>query len=83
MVDRNGVNATRPGRLPPQMAALCASNMRMFDLGAEAAIHRSKELAIQALYLDPLTAAACSPAEIKKMTEELFAAEADYLPGYR
>jgi len=83
MVDRNGVNPTRYGALPPQMAALCASNMAVFDLGAQAAIERSKEAAIHALMLDPLTAAMCSPAEIKKMTLELFAAEKRFLPGYR
>jgi alpha-galactosidase len=33
--------------------------------------------------LDPLTAAVCSPAEIKKMTLELFAAEKKFLPGYK
>jgi alpha-galactosidase len=33
--------------------------------------------------LDPLTAAVCSPEEIKKMTLEMFAAEKAYLPGYR
>jgi alpha-galactosidase len=83
MVDRNGINPTRYGALPPQMAALCASNMVVFDLGAKAAIERSKEAAIHALTLDPLTAAVCSPAEIKKMTLELFAAEKRFLPGYR
>jgi alpha-galactosidase len=82
MVDRSGIHPNRFGRLPPQMAALCDWNMRMFDLGAEAAIQRSKELAIQALYLDPLTAAVCSPAEIRDMTLELFEAEAQFLPGY-
>jgi len=75
MVDRNGINPTRYG-------ALCASNMAMFDLGATAAIERSKEAAIHALMLDPLTAAVCSPAEIKKMTLELFAAEKKFLPSY-
>ncbi len=45
MVDRNGINPTRFGALPPQMAALCASNMSMFELGATAAIERSKEAA--------------------------------------
>jgi len=55
MIDHNGVNPTRHVELPPQMAALCASNMPMFDLGATAAIERSKEAAIQALMLDPLT----------------------------
>jgi alpha-galactosidase len=83
MVDRTGVHPVRFGRLPPQMSALCDWNMRMFDLGAEAAIHRSKELAIQALYLDPLSAAVCSPAEIRQMALELFAAEKGFLPGYR
>ena len=55
----------------------------MFDLGATAAIERSKEAAIHALMLDPLTAAVCCPAEIKKMTLELFEAEKAFLPGYK
>ena len=65
------------------MAAICASNMRMFDLAATAAIEKSKEAAIHALMLDPLTAAVCSPAEIRQMTLELFAAEARFLKGYK
>jgi alpha-galactosidase len=83
MIDRNGLNPTRFGALPPQMAALCASNMGTFELGATAAIERSKEAAIYALQLDPLTAAVCSPAEIKEMALKLFEAEKEYLPGYR
>jgi len=83
MVDANGVSPTRVGALPPQMAALCDWNMRMYDLGATAAIERSKEAAIHALLLDPLCAACCSPAEIKAMTLEMFDAEAEYLPGYK
>ena len=83
MIDRAGIHPTRFGALPRQMAALCDSNMRMFDLGAQACIERSKELAIYALMLDPLTAAVCSPEEIKQMTLEMFAAEKAFLPGYR
>ncbi len=83
MVDRNGINPTRYGALPRQLAAVCDSNMRMFDLGAQACIEKSKELAIYALMLDPLTSAVCSPEEIKRMTLEMFAAEKAYLPGYR
>ena len=83
MIDDNGIQPTRYGYLPPQMAALCDWNMRMFDLGATAAIERSKEAAIHALMLDPLTAAVCSPAEIKRMTLEMFDAEKDFLPGYK
>jgi alpha-galactosidase len=83
MIDQNGINPTAYGALPPQMAALCDWNMRMFDLGATACIERSKDAAIHALMLDPLTAAMCSPAEIKQMTLELFDAEAEFLPGYK
>ncbi|HUR56133.1 MAG TPA: alpha-glucosidase/alpha-galactosidase [Opitutaceae bacterium] len=83
LVDRNGIQPTRYGALPPQMAAVCASNMAMIDLGARAAVERSIETAIHALMLDPLTAAVCSPAEIKQMTLELFAAEKRYLPRFK
>ena len=82
MIDRTGARPTHYGRLPTQMAAICASNMPTYDLAAQAAIERSKEAAILAVTLDPLTAAVCSPAEIRAMVVELFDAEADYLPGY-
>jgi len=83
LVNRNGIQPTRFGALPPQMAALCSSNMSMFELGAIAAVERSKEAAIHALMLDPLTAALCSPAEIRAMTLEMFQAEKAFLPGYK
>lgn len=83
MIDRNGLNPTRYGALPPQMAALCASNMAVFELGATAATERSKEAAIYALTLDPHTASVCCPAEIKKMCLEMFDAEKKFLPGYK
>jgi alpha-galactosidase len=82
MVDQNGINPTVYGRLPAQMAALCVSNMSFFDLAAEAVLQRSKELAVYALTLDPLTAAVCSPAQIKAMALEMFEAEAAFLPDY-
>jgi alpha-galactosidase len=83
MIGCNGVQPTVYGSLPPQMAAICDSNMRMFDLAATAAVERSIDAAIGALLLDPLTAAVCSPAEIKQMTLDMFEAEKDFLPGYR
>ncbi|MEI9998097.1 MAG: alpha-glucosidase/alpha-galactosidase [Verrucomicrobiota bacterium] len=82
-VDRSGLHPIRYGALPAHMAALCASNMAVFDLGATAAVERSKEAAIHALMLDPLTAAVCSPAEIRQMTLEMFEAEKAFLPKYR
>lgn len=82
LIDKNGVQPQSFGPLPKQMAAICDSNMRMFDIAADACIERSKEKAIQSLMLDPLTAAVCCPAEITEMAEKLFEAEAEFLEGY-
>ncbi len=82
MIDRTGARPTRYGRLPTAMAAICASNMATYDLAATAAIERSKEAAVLAVTLDPLTAAICSPAAVRSMVHELFDAEAEYLPGF-
>ena len=82
MVDRNGVHPTHFGPLPPQCAAVCDWNMRMYDLAATACIEKSREAAVHALMLDPLTAAVCCPAEIKQMFDELFEAERKFLPGF-
>ncbi len=83
IADRNGITPGRYGALPPQMAAVCRLNMNMFDLAATACIEKSKQAAVHALMLDPLTAAVLSPRQIKAMTLEIFDAEADYLPDYK
>ena len=83
LVDRRGVQPTHYGRLPAPCAALCDWNMRFFDVAADACIRKSIPLAAQALMLDPLTAAVSCPADIKRMTYDLYEAEKDYLPGFR
>ncbi len=80
--DRTGIHPTYFGPLPSQCAALCDWNMRMFDLAATACVERNKEAAEHALMLDPLTAAVCSPAEIRSMFNELFEAEKEFLQGF-
>ncbi len=83
LVDRNGINPTRYGALPRAMSHVCASQMAYFDLAAQACVELSKEAAIEALFLDPLTAAILTPREIKAMTLELFDAEKTYLREYK
>jgi len=83
MVDRNGISPTRFGALPAQMAHICGANMACFDLAATACIEKSKDAAIRALMLDPLTSAVLSPREIRAMTLEMFAAEKKFLRGYK
>jgi alpha-galactosidase len=82
LVDGNGVRALRYGKLPAQCAALCDANMRVIDLAATACIEKSKEAAYHAILLDPLTAAVCSPAEIKQMVMEMFEAEREILHDF-
>ena len=82
-VDNEGIVPNYFGELPAHLAALCSSHQYMFDVAAEACIQKSKDLAIKALMLDPLTAAVCSLEEIKEMAERLFEAEKDFLPGFK
>lgn len=83
MIDRNGVTPTRYGALPAQMSHVCHSQMAYFDLAANACVNLSKEAAVHALMLDPLTSAVLSPREIRKMALEMFEAEREFLPGYK
>ena len=83
LVDRNGIKPTYFGRLPTQLALLNATNMAFFDLAVEAFIQRDRDLALQALIVDPLTAAVCSLSEIKAMFDELYEAEKDYIVELR
>ncbi len=82
-VDRAGIHPTPFGPLPPQLAALCRSNMAVYELAAIAVLERSREAALHAFLLDPLTAAVCCPAEIRRMAEELLEAEQQYIPDLR
>jgi len=83
MIDRNGINPTRYGALPAQMAHVCGSNMAYFDLAARACVDKCKESAVHALLLDPLTGAVLTPREIRAMTVEMFEAEREFLLGYK
>ncbi|MBO7748341.1 alpha-galactosidase [Paenibacillus sp. MWE-103] len=83
LVDRNGVQPTAFGRLPEHLAALCRSNMAFFDLAVNAVLENSREMAYHALLIDPLSAAVCSPAEIKSMFDELYEADKPYIPDLR
>ena len=82
LVDSRGFSPTYFGDLPEQCAALCRSNMTVFELCAQGILTRDREAVIHALMLDPLSAAVCSLTEIRAMVEELFAAEKRYIPDW-
>lgn len=82
LVNRDGIQPTYFGALPTQLAALDQAHMAVHDLVASAVLEENREAAYYALMLDPLTAAVCSPAEIRQMFDEMASTEADYLPDW-
>ena len=82
LVNSNGFNPCRFGSLPPQMAALCASHMPVYDLAVRGLMEKDRQAIYHAMMLDPLSAAVCSLAEIQQMTDELAWAEKDYIPSF-
>jgi alpha-galactosidase/6-phospho-beta-glucosidase family protein len=52
------------------------------ELVVEALLERDRQKAMYALMIDPLTAAVCSPAEIEKMFDEMWAAERESLSAF-
>lgn len=82
LVNRDGVQPTYFGALPTQLAALDNVHMAVHDLVATAVLEGDREAAFHALMLDPLTAAVCSPAEIRQMFDEMSQTEAPYLPEW-
>lgn len=81
-VDELGIHPCHVGDLPPQLAALNRSNVAVQELAAKAGLEGDRRAAVQAVCLDPLTSALLMPAEIEKMVDELFAAEAEWLPQF-
>lgn len=82
IVDNRGYTPTYFGNLPEQVAALCRSNMAVFELCVDGIINHNRESVIHSMMVDPLSAAVCSPAEIRSMAEELFVAEKKYIPAW-
>ncbi len=82
MVDANGVNPCRVGRLPTQLAAMNMTNINVQLLTIEAAVNRDREKIYQAAMLEPHTAAELSVEDIWAMCDELIAAHGPYMAMY-
>jgi alpha-galactosidase len=82
LVDKNGVQPTRIGTLPPHLAALMQTNINVQAMTVEAAITRKREHIYHAAMLDPHTAAELSLAQIWELVDDLIEAHGDWLPKY-
>lgn len=80
LVDKNGLQPTKIGAIPPQLAAMMQTNINVQSLTVEAALTGKREHVYHAAMLDPHTAAELTLDEIWSMVDDLIAAHGDYIP---
>lgn len=83
LVDRNGVQPTVFGELPPQCAAVNRTNINVQEQAVRAGLRGDRAAAEQAIALDPLTGALLTLPQVRRMTAELFKAERRWLPQFK
>ena len=83
LVDKNGVQPTHIGALPPHLAALMQTNLNVQALTVEAALTGKREHIYHAAMLDPHTAAELSLEQIWNLVDDLIEAHGDWLPQYK
>lgn len=79
-VDGSGLRPVRIGTLPPQLAALCQTQVNVQELTVEAALTGQREFIYHAAMLDPHTSATLPLDRIWAMCDELI--EAHQADGY-
>ena len=82
LVDASGVQPTRVGTLPPQLAALMRTNINVQELTVAALREQRRDHVYHAAMLDPHTAAVLDVDRIHSLVDELLAAHRALLPGF-
>lgn len=79
MVDNTGLHPCYVGDLPPALASLNRSNLAVQELVVKGYVEQDRESIYRAIQLDPLTTTKLSLAEIRRMVDEMFAADQQYI----
>jgi alpha-galactosidase len=82
LVDKNGLQPTKVGALPPHLAALMQTNINVQALTVEAALTGRREHIYHAAMLDPHTAAELDLDQIWALVDDLIEAHGEWLPAY-
>jgi len=82
LVDGSGVQPTRIGALPPQLAALIRTNVNVHELTVEAALTGRREHVYHAAMLDPHTAAELDLDQIHDLVDALLDAHGNWVPNF-
>ena len=76
IINKNGVNGISLGEYPKGLAALLRTQYSVQDIAVEAAITKSKDLALQALLADPVIE---SYWQAKNILDRMLELQADYI----
>ncbi|NRF15534.1 alpha-glucosidase/alpha-galactosidase [Vibrio coralliilyticus] len=82
LVDANGIQPTKAGRLPSHLAALMQTNVNVQTLLTEAILTENRERIYHAAMLDPHTAAVLGIDEIYALVDDLIEAHQGWLPEW-
>ncbi|TRZ52946.1 alpha-galactosidase [bacterium] len=82
-VDKAGFHPLHVGALPPECALLTQLSSGIEEMAITASLTGDPVMVYRAICHDPLTASVLSLAEIRQMTNELFAQHRDYLPQFK
>ncbi len=82
LVDRNGIQPTHIGELPPQLTALIRTNLNVQELTVRALMTESREHIYHAAMMDPHTAAELDLNQIWSLVDDLIAAHEKWLPAW-
>ena len=80
LVDKNGIQPTMIGNIPPQLSALQQTNINVQGLVVEAVLTGKKEHVYHAAMFDPHTSAELPLAEIHALVDDLFTAHGEIIP---
>jgi len=79
LVDKNGVQPTHIGSIPPQLAALMQTNINVQALTVEAALTELRDYIYHAAMLDPHTGAELDLDQIWSLVDDLMEAHQDWI----
>ncbi len=81
LVDKNGIQPTKIGALPPHLAAMMRTNVNVQELTAEAVLTGNREHIYHAAMLDPHTAAELDLQQIHNLVDDLLEAHGESIPA--
>jgi alpha-galactosidase len=82
LVDRNGIQPTYVGALPPQLSALIRTNINVQELTVAALMNESREHIYHAAMMDPHAGAELDLDQIWNLVDDLLDAHDDWLPDW-